>query len=309
MTETLILLMATAVTAGTPLLFAGLGELLCEKSGNLNLGVEGMMLVGAVSGFAVAYSTSNPWLGVVAAMLAGGMLALVHAFLTVTLRASQVVSGLALTLFGTGLSSFIGKSYVGLPLANPFQAIHVPVLGDIPAIGKIVFEHDILVYLGYALTIIVGIYIYRTRWGLSLRAVGENPAAADAMGVPVFWYRYVHVWLGGVLAGLGGAYLSLAYVPTWLENMTAGRGWIAVALVIFATWRPGRLLVGAYIFGGLDVLGFRLQSIGVTVSPFFLKMLPYIFTVVVLIFITRSVVKKHVGAPGGLGVAYDREER
>ncbi len=309
MSETLILLLATAVTAGTPLLFAGLGELLCEKSGNLNLGVEGMMLVGAVSGFAIAFKSGNPWLGVLAAMLAGGGLALVHAFLTITLRASQVVSGLALTLFGTGLSSYIGKSFVGMPLANPFRPLNVPVLGDIPVLGKIIFQHDILVYLGYFLTLVIGIYIYRTRWGLSLRAVGENPGAADAMGVPVYWYRYLHVWLGGVLAGLGGAYLSLAYVPTWLENMTAGRGWIAVALVIFATWRPGRLLIGSYIFGGLDVLGFRLQSIGMTVSPFFLKMLPYIFTIIVLIFITKKAAAKKIGAPGGLGLAYDREER
>ena len=309
MSETLILLLATAVTAGTPLLFAALGELLCEKSGNLNLGVEGMMLIGAVSGFAVAYTTANPWLGVVAAMLAGGGLALVHAFLTITLRASQVVSGLALTLFGTGLASYLGKGFVGLPLANSFGKVPVPILSELPVLGKIFFQHDMLIYLGFVLTVVIGLYLYRTRWGLSLRAVGENPAAADAMGVPVYWYRYLHVWLGGVLAGLGGAYLSLAYVPTWLENMTAGRGWIAVALVIFACWRPGRLLLGAYVFGGLDVLGFRLQSIGVTVSPFFLKMLPYIFTVIVLIVITRSAMQKRVGAPGGLGLPYDREER
>ena len=306
----LITLLSTAVTAGTPLLFASMGELLCERSGNLNLGVEGMMLVGAVSGFIAAYITGNPFIGVLAAMAAGGLLALVHAFLTIHLRASQTVSGLALTMFGTGLSSYIGKSFIGIPLPCALKEVHIPGLSDIPALGAIFFRHDMLVYLSYIIVACVFFYLYKTRFGLYLRSVGENPSAADAMGVNVYLYRYVHVVAGGMLAGIGGAYLSLAYAPSWLENMTAGRGWIAVALVIFATWSPVRVMIGSYIFGGLDVLGFRLQTFGISVSPFFLKMLPYVFTVVVLVFISRNLYKKKVGQqPQSLSLPYDREER
>lgn len=307
--DPVIMLLSTAIIAGTPLLYAALGELLCERSGNLNLGVEGMMLIGAVGGFAVTAMTGNAWIGLLAAMLCGGVLALIHAFLTITLRASQVVSGLAMVLFGTGLSSYLGKPFIGFPSPATFAAIKLPLLGDIPYIGPIFFAHDMLVYISYFLTFIVWIYLYRTRFGLHLRAVGENPAAADAMGINVFLYRYVHVFLGGVLAGVGGAYLSLSYAPSWLENMTAGRGWIAVALVIFATWDPLRAMLGAYLFGALDVLGFRLQTFGITVSPFFLQMLPYIFTIVVLIIITYGAAKKFRGQPAALGVPYDREER
>ncbi len=304
-----VTVLTAAVTAGTPILYAALGELLCERSGNLNLGVEGMMLVGAMSGFSVGVSTGNPWLGLVVGMLGGGLLALVHAFLTISLRANQVVSGLALTLFGTGLSAYLGKSMVGIPFAHSFKNIAIPGLSQIPFLGPIFFNHDAMVYLSYLLVPFLWFYIYKTRWGLKLRAVGENPAAADAMGVHVFLVRYIHVVAGGMLAGAGGAYLSLAYSPAWLENMTAGRGWIAVALVIFALWDPFRALVGSYIFGGLDVLGFRMQAYGISVSPYFLRMLPYIFTIVVLVLVTIGYRKKRIGAPGALGLPYDREER
>lgn len=304
-----VTVLTAAVTAGTPILYAALGELLCERSGNLNLGVEGMMLVGAMSGFSVGVSTGNPWLGLVVGMLGGGLLALVHAFLTISLRANQVVSGLALTLFGTGLSAYLGQAMVGIPFAHSFKNIPIPGLSQIPFLGPIFFNHDAMVYLSYLLVPFLWFYIYKTRWGLKLRAVGENPAAADAMGVHVFLVRYIHVIAGGMLAGAGGAYLSLAYSPAWLENMTAGRGWIAVALVIFALWDPFRALVGSYIFGGLDVLGFRMQAYGISVSPYFLRMLPYIFTVVVLVLVTIGYRKKRIGAPGALGIPYDREER
>jgi simple sugar transport system permease protein len=304
-----IAVLATAIVAGTPLLYAALGEIMAERSGILNLGVEGMMLVGAVSGFIVAVATGDPWLGVVTAMCAGGAMACIHAFLTVTMKANQVVSGLALTLFGTGLSAFLGKPYIGIPLKEPLRAVHLPVLADIPVVGPIFFQHDALVLLSFLLAPALWFYIYRTRAGLNLRAVGENPAAADSLGVNVFRSRYGYVILGGMLAGIGGAYLSLVYVPAWMENMVAGRGWIAVALVIFATWNPLNAMLGAYIFGGVDALGFRLQALDVAVSPYFLKMLPYLFTVGVLILVTRKNTLNRIGAPGALGEPYDREER
>ncbi len=307
--EIFVAILATAITAGTPILYAALGEVLAERSGILNLGVEGMMLVGAVSGFICAYETANPWYGLVVAMLAGGMMALVHAFLTVTLRANQVVSGLALTMFGIGLSGYLGQSYVGLPLPAPFKIIPLPALSDIPVLGPVFFNHDPVVYLSYLLVPMLWFYIFHTRAGLQLRAVGENPAAADSMGINVFRARYFYVIVGGMLAGIGGAYLSLYYVPSWMDNMIAGRGWIAVALVIFATWNPANALWGSYLFGGIDALGFRLQTLNVTVSPYFLKMLPYIFTILVLILVTKRNLAGRIGSPQALGLPYDREER
>lgn len=308
-TSIYILILATAVTAGTPILYAALGELLAERAGVINLGVEGMMLIGAVCGFIAALTFKNPWAGVAAAMLAGGMVAAIHAFLAVTLRSDQVVSGLALTIFGTGLSGFLGKGYVGTPLPATFAAKPLAGLGDIPVIGPIFFHHDPLVYITYLLVPALWVFIYKTRPGLHLRAVGENPWAADSLGVSVSLSRYLYVIAGGMLAGLGGAYLSLAYAPSWLENMTAGRGWIAVALVIFAIWNPVRALVGAYIFGGIDALGFRLQVLGLMVPTFFLKMLPYIFTVLVLIIVIGRSGGTGTGSPQALGLPFDREKR
>jgi simple sugar transport system permease protein len=305
----LVAVLATAVVAGTPILYAALGEIVCERAGILNLGVEGMMLVGAVTGFIAALSTGNPWAGVLMALLAGGAMASIHAFLTVSLKANQVVSGLALTLFGTGLSAYIGKAYIGMPLPNPFRPVEVPVLSEIPFLGAILFRNDPLVYLSFLLVPLLWFLLFGTRAGLNMRAVGENPAAADSLGVNVFATRYMYVIIGGMLAGIGGAYLSLTYVPAWMENMVAGRGWIAVALVIFATWNPVNALIGSYIFGGIHALGFRLQTLDVSVSPYFLKMLPYLFTIAVLIFVTRKNNLNRIGAPKALGLAYDREER
>ncbi len=304
-----VAMLATGVIAGTPILFAALGEVLCERAGVLNLGVEGMMLIGAVIGFMVTAETQNQWLGLVAAILAGGLTALIHAFLSITLRANQVVSGLALTIFCTGLSGYLGKSYIGIPLAATFKPILIPVLSDIPWLGKILFSHDVLVYLSYLLVALLWFFLFKTKAGLELRAVEENPGAADAAGIAVDGTRYLFVVIGGMLAGLGGAYLSLAYAPSWLENMTAGRGWIAVALVIFAMWNPLKVLFGSIIFGSIDVLGFHLQAMGVLVPSFFLKMLPYVITIIVLIVVTRETSTRRVGAPGALGVPYCREER
>ncbi|MBC7323806.1 MAG: ABC transporter permease, partial [Moorella sp. (in: Bacteria)] len=302
--------LAAAITAGTPILYAALGEILAERAGVLNLGVEGMMLVGAVTGFMVAVSTGSPWLGFLVALLASGFKAAIFALLTITLRANQVVTGLALTIFGTGLSGFLGKPYVGVPLPLSFKPVAIPLLADIPLLGPVLFRHDPLVYLTYILVPCLWYFFYRTRPGLNLRAVGENPAAADALGVNVFALRYIYVIIGGMLAGAGGAFLSLSYAPSWLENMTAGRGWIAVALVIFAVWDPVKALLGSYLFGGVDALTYTLQAATkIAIPSFFLKMLPYLLTLVVLIIATRQTLVKHIGAPGALAIPYDREER
>jgi len=302
-------ILSATIIAGTPILFAALGEILTERAGVLNLGVEGMMLVGAVAGFSTAVLTGSPWLGLISAMLAGGTMALIHGFLAISLRSSQVVSGLALTIFGTGLSGFLGKRYIGVSLKAPFVKIGIPLLKDLPFLGPVFFRHDAMVYISFLLVPVIWYYINRTRPGLNLKAVGENPSAADAAGINVFRTQYLHVFLGGALAGLGGAYLSLAYAPSWLENMTAGRGWIAVALVIFAAWDPLKALLGSYIFGGLDILGFRLQVLGVMVPSFFLKMLPYLFTVLVLVISTSRRSKYVWSGPGSLTKPYYREDR
>lgn len=301
--------LATGIVAGTPLLFAALGELLSERAGVMNLGVEGMMLIGAVTGFAIDVYTHNQWLGILAAMLAGGLLALIHAFLTITLKANQVVSGLALTIFGTGLSAYLGKPLVGIPAPATFKAVAVPGLSQIPWLGPIFFKHDLLVYLSFVIVALFWFLLYKTKTGLIVRAVGENPGAVDAAGINVFRVRYLAVVMGGMLAGAAGAYLSLAYAPSWLENMTAGRGWIAVSLVIFAMWNPVRAIIGAYIFGAIDALGFHMQTVGVMIPSYFLKMLPYLFTFIILIVMTRETKNRRVATPDALGLPYSREER
>ena len=312
MTDALISFFTAAIVAGTPLLFATIGEIITERSGNLNLGVEGMMLMGAVMGFMVGMLTGNAALALLAAMIAGAFGALIFAFLTITLKANQVVSGLTLTIFGTGLSNFVGQPLVGQIAPESirlfFRPYTIPLLGDIPVLGQILFRQDAFVYLGYMASILLGIYLYKTNRGLNLRAVGENPAAADAVGINVALYKYVHTLLGGALCGLGGAYLSLVYVPAWQEGVTSGRGWIAVALVIFATWNPYKALFGAYLFGGLDIIGFRMQGLGINVSQYFIDMLPYIVTIAVLVVVSMRKSKENA-PPKGLGNAYFREER
>lgn len=306
------LFLTAAVKAGTPLLFATLGESITERSGNLNLGVEGMMLMGAVAGFQFGLTTGNPVIAILAALIAGAVGAGIFAFLTVTLRANQIVSGLSLTIFGTGIAGFIGQKLGGQVVPESiktwFVKFKIPILGDIPYLGQIFFNHDVLVYLGYFTAIGLGIYLYNTRKGLNLRSVGENPGAADAAGLNVTLYQYVHILIGGALCGLGGAYLSLVHVPAWQENITAGRGWIAVALVIFITWNPYKAIVGAYLFGGLDILGLYLQKFDIKLSQYLLDMLPYVVTILVLIMTSIRKTKENK-PPKSLGESYFREDR
>jgi general nucleoside transport system permease protein len=312
----LVSILTVTIQAGTSLVFATVGEILTERSGILNLGLEGIMIMGAVSGFAAAYHTQSLVAGLVVAMLVGGFLASIHAFLSVSLRTDQVVTGLAMTLFGTGLASFLGQRLGpgGKPLVGEvgpkFARMALPLLSEIPFLGPALFRQDLLVYVMYALVPLAAFWIYRTRPGLHLRAVGENPATADAMGIHVARTRYLYTILGGMLIGLGGAHLSLAYTPGWTENLTGGRGWIAIALVIFATWDPWRAVVGAVLFGGVNAVQFRLQAAGTTIPAAFLGMLPYLFTILVLVLITWwETFRKRVGAPAALGLPYVREER
>lgn len=298
------------VIAGTPLLFATLGELITEKAGNLNLGVEGMMLIGAVSGFGAGYITQNPVMAMIGAIIAGALSALIYGFLTITLRSNQVVSGLALTIFGTGLSSYLGTNFMGEKMPENiikfYEPFPIPILNKIPFIGEVLFNQDIFIYLGYILAIIIGIYLFNTRPGLKIRAIGENPAAADSSGINVEVYKYIHILAGGALCGLGGAYLSVVEVPQWQENITSGRGWIAIALVIFCKWNPYKALIGAYLFGGLSIIGFRLQHLNI--SQNLLDMLPYLVTIIVLVISSMKKSKKNM-PPKGLSVPYFREER
>jgi ABC-type uncharacterized transport system permease subunit len=311
--DSIISFFAAAVVAGTPLLFATLGEILTEKVGNLNLGVEGMMLIGSVIGFMAGLNTGDPVIAMVGAAIAGAFGALIYAFLTISLRANQVVCGLTLTIFGTGFSSMVGKNLIGQVTPDKVKAFFVPVkiplLGDIPFLGDIFFNHDKFVYLGYIVTVLLFLYLYKTTKGLNTMAVGENPAAADAASINVNLYKYVNTLVGGALCGLGGAYLSLVYVPAWQENVTAGRGWIAVALVIFATWRPHRAIMGAYLFGGLDIIGFRLQGIpNFPISQYLISLIPYVATIIILVIVSMKKSSKN-SPPAGLSIPYFREER
>src|SRR5215211_5038308 len=306
-----IIILQAGVASGTVLLFAALGEVLAERSGVLNLGVEGMMLIGAMSAFSVTIATGNPWLGVLAAMFVAGLLSQIHAFIVITLQADQVVSGLALTFLGTGISLVLGE---GLSKAGT--------VSQIPILGPIFFKNQsVLVYIGYLLTPLAWYYINRTRGGLHLRAIGEYPSAADALGINVFRMRYFYVFVGGMLAGLSGATISLAVSPGWFSELTTGgQGWIAVGLVIFAQWDPVRAAVGSYAFGALRRLILDIQ--GPTIlfgmknifyyNPywgFFLQMLPYAFTVIVLVIGSREAMRKRLGAPAALGNPYIRGER
>lgn len=302
--DILLPIMIATIPAGTAVLFAALGELVVEKSGVLNLGVEGMMLVGAIAAFAVASTTGNVWLGVNAGILAGMTMALLFGFLTLTLMANQIACGLALTIFGVGLSAYVGQSYLNIVL--PVQPeIEIPVLSDLPVVGRLLFAHQSLVYVSWLMFAAIWWFLYRSRAGLTLRAVGESPSSAHALGYSVIGIRYLAVLFGGAMAGLGGAFLATMYTPMWVEGMTAGRGWIALALVVFGTWRPGRVMLGAYLFGGITVAQLFAQSRGVAVSSHLLSMLPYFATVVVLVAISSNAVRIRLHTPASLGRLFE----
>ena len=303
MIDTLVPILAATIAAGTPLVFAALGELVTERSGVLNLGVEGMMLIGAIAGFAAATSSGSLWLGVLTGMAAGAAMAAVFAVLTLNLMANQVASGLALTLFGVGLSAFVGKPFEGVSLLRD-GAPSLPLLGDLPVLGPILFHQHYLVYVSWGVFAAVSWFLFRTRAGLVLRAVGESPESAHAIGYPVIRIRWLATLFGGALAGVGGAHLAVFYSPMWVENMVAGRGWIALALVVFATWRPARVMIGAYLFGGVTIAQFFAQGGGISIPAPFLSALPYLATIAVLVAISRNVATIRLNSPLSLGRAY-----
>jgi len=295
-----VLLVASLMVASTPILLAAIGELVVERAGVLNLGVEGMMIVGAIAGFAFAVETASPTLGFIAASAAGAALALVFGLLTQFLLSNQVATGLALTLFGLGLSSLAGQGYIGLkPPSTP--KLDLPILSDLPVVGPMLFKHDLIVYLSLGLVAGVFFFLRSTRAGLILRAVGESHDAAHALGYNVVAVRLSAIAFGGAMAGLGGAYLSLVRVPQWTEGMTAGAGWIALAIVIFASWRAGRVLIGAYLFGGVAVLQLNLQAAGLAVPVELLSMSPYLITILVLVLISSDRSRAAQSAPAALG--------
>lgn len=293
-------ILLTIVTAATPLLLAAIGELVAERSGVLNLGVEGMMAVGAVCGFAVALDSGSPALGAIAAILAGMVAATLFGVLTLVFAANQVASGLSLTLFGLGLSGLIGDSYVGIPGAG-LPRLHIPGLTDLPLVGPVVFGLDPITYVAVATAAGAYWFLFRTRAGLVLRAVGDNHSSAHALGYRVLLVRFAAVLFGGACAGLAGGYLSLVYTPQWAQNMTAGRGWIALALVVFATWLPGRVVVGALLFGAVSILQLHAQAFGIGVPSQFLSTLPYLTTILVLVLISRNRALLRVNTPACLG--------
>jgi ABC-type uncharacterized transport system permease subunit len=317
-----LIFLQAGVATGTVLLFAALGEVFAERSGVLNLGVEGMMLLGAMSAFSVAVSTGNPWLGMIVAMLAAGLISQIHAFIVITLQADQVVSGLALTFLGTGISLVFGEGLSKAGAVALLPKLSIPLLTQIPILGPIFFtDHSVLVYVGYILTPLSWYYINRTRPGMHLRAVGEYPAAADTLGISVYRLRYFYVFVGGMLAGLAGATISLAISPGWFSELTtAGMGWIAVGLVIFAQWDPFRAAFGAYAFGALRRLILDIQGpmtlFGLR-NPFYynpywgflLQMRPKALTIIVLVIGSREALRKRLGAPAALGQPYIRGER
>jgi ABC-type uncharacterized transport system permease subunit len=313
-----ISIITTAILYGTPLVFAGIGELFAERSGVLNLGVEGMMLMGAVTAFLTSQRLHGPsalvlFVAVVVAAVAAAVMALIHAFVTITLRANQIVSGLTLTIFAgiIGLSSYIGESnnLGAKPGKHQFNELNVFGLKNLPVIGPILFQESAMVYLSWLLVIGSVLYLYRTRAGLHLRSVGESPRSADAMGINVTRYRYVHTLLGGALAGIGGSMFTLQIATNWIDGLTAGAGWIAIALVIYSFWRPELLIVGAYLFGVFTSIGFDLQARGITAIPSeFWSALPYLMTILALVLVSVGSIRRRLGTPAGLGIPYVREE-
>lgn len=304
----IIWVITMGIRAGTPLLFAATGEILNQRAGTMNLGIEGLMLVGAISGFGTTMVTGNKWLGLLAAITVCALLGFIFAFIVINLKANQVAAGIALTIFCTGFSSFIGKPMIGVMGTSKFAPLSVPILSDIPVFGKI-FCQDLLVYLAVIFAVGAWFLLYRTRAGLHLRAVGDSPSTADSMGINVYLVRYIYLIVSSISAGLSGAYLSLAYSSNWIEGMTAGRGWITIALVCFSMWNPLRAIAGAYLFGMVSSLDFRLEASGIDVPSYFLRMTPYLLSIAVLVFIGWRMKGKRMVVPATLGIPYERESR
>jgi simple sugar transport system permease protein len=296
-------ILLTVITASTPLVIAALGELVAERAGVLNLGVEGMMVMGAVGAFIGAQETGNPYVGILGGIVFGALFSLLFAFLTLTLVANQVATGLALTILGLGASGMIGESYVGLPGVR-LAPIPIPLLSDIPYIGTVFFKQDLIFYLSILLVAGVNWFLFRSRTGLKIRAIGDSHDSAHALGINVIRTRYLAVMFGGACAGLAGAQLSLIYTPQWTENMSGGRGWIALALVVFASWRPWRVLAGGYLFGAVTILQLHAQAFGIGIPSQFLSMLPYAATVVVLLIISHNRRTTLINTPASLGKAF-----
>ena len=307
--DVVIQLLNAAIASGTPLLFATLGGILIERSGVIQLGAEGLMLMGAVVACLTFLHSGSLTLTLLAVIAVSAVLGLLHASLTVSLRTNQIVTGLALTLFGSGLSAYLGKPVSGIPVPHPVPKVNLSWLDGIPVVGDVLGHLDMLTWISFILVLAMHLFIHRTSWGLHLRAIGDNPPTADVMGIRVFAFRYGFIIAGSILVGLAGADLLLVYTPTWNEGMTAGRGWIAVALIIFARWNPIRALLCAYFFGMLDTVGFRIQLIGSEIPSYFLKMIPYIVTILVLMVLGWRNRNKPSGAPEALGVPYVREQR
>lgn len=308
----LIAILIAGLSVGTPILFATVGETITEKCGNMNLGVEGVMLIGAVSAFISGYRTGNALVAILVAGIAGALATLIFGIMTISLRCNQTVTGLILSIFGAGFANFIGNSYMGSRLPDTvlqhFGNIKIPVLGDIPFIGRILFQQNILVYCSYILVILVAVFIDKTNVGLNLRIIGENPATADSLGINVTKYKYISVLVSGFLCGIGGAYICLVTIPTWQNDIVGGKGWIAVTLVIFTNWTVRNDFLGAWLFGVLTILGIYLQKYNLPISQYFFDMLPYLMTIIIMCAGVFNK-KKRVGEPQGLGAAYFRESR
>lgn len=305
-------ILVAGLSVGTPILYATVGETITEKCGNMNLGVEGVMLIGAVMGFITGYRSGNPILALLAAGIAGSLAALLFGFLTISLRCNQTVTGLTLSIFGGGFANFVGNSYMGsrLPdsVLNVFSTLKVPLLGDIPVIGEIFFQQNILVYASYILIVLAAVFMNRTNAGLNLKIIGENPGTADSLGINVTKYKYLSVLVSGFLCGIGGAYICLVTIPTWQNNIVGGKGWIAVTLVIFTNWNVKNDFLGALLFGVLTILGIYLQKYNLPISQYFFDMLPYLMTILIMC-VGAFNKKRRIGEPAGLGAAYFRESR
>jgi len=305
----LITLLTAAVRSGTVIIFPTIGEIFTERSGVMNLGIEGMMLIGAFFGFLVTFYTNNPYLGFIIGTIAGGLSSLIHAYICITLQGNQVVSGLAMSIFGAGITNFYGNRLANNQLKTTLKIIPIPGLSDIPIIGKVFFSQDIIIYLSYFFVFIMWFILFKTKAGVHVRAVGENAQAANAMGINIYKTRYFWTFFGGLLAGAGGAYLTTGYAPFWLDGITAGRGWIAVALVIFSMWNPSIAIIGAYLFGSLDALQFQLQATGTTIPSSLLAMFPYLLTLIIIIIATVILRVRHIGVPKELGKPFFKEEK